>query len=236
MILQNRSSALLKVCASLLLFTTSIVSAAQQPTSTRALTADDYAQAEKFLTYETTPLVYHTVRPTWVTDDSFWYRDTSAVGTQFLLFDTAKQTKQPAFDHTRLATALSEATGMKFDPNKLPLMTMDLSADGNTVSFALRGKKWNCDIQAGKCAVDPTAFPAPPSPRARPLDAPSPDKKRTAFIRDWNLWVRDLATGKETPLTKDGVKDYGYATDNAGWTHSDSPIALWSPDSPGSIR
>ena len=59
----------------------------------------------------------------------------------------------------------------------------------------------------------------------------SPDKKRAAFIRDYNLWVRDVATGKETQLTKDGVKDFGYATDNAGWTHSDRPIVRWSPDS-----
>src|SRR5262249_26203102 len=62
-------------------------------------------------------------------------------------------------------------------------------------------------------------------------DVPSPDGKHTAFIRDWNLWVRDLAKGKETPLTKDGVKDFGYATDNAGWTRSERPILVWSPDS-----
>ena len=60
---------------------------------------------------------------------------------------------------------------------------------------------------------------------------PSPDGKRTAFIKDWNLWVRDVATGKETQLTTDGVKDFGYATDNAGWTKSDRAILLWSPDS-----
>lgn len=59
----------------------------------------------------------------------------------------------------------------------------------------------------------------------------SPDGKKAAFIKDWNLWVRDLETKKETQLTFDGVKDYGYATDNAGWTHSDRPIMLWSPDS-----
>ena len=59
----------------------------------------------------------------------------------------------------------------------------------------------------------------------------SPDKTKAAFIRDWNLWVRDLQTGKEAQLTTDGVKDYGYATDNAGWTMSDNPILVWSPDS-----
>ena len=229
MILQSRSSALLKSCASLLLLTASILCAAQQPTP-KALTADDYAKAEKFLGYSTTPLVYHAIRPTWMSDDRFWYRDTSPSGTQFVLFDVAKQTKQPAFDHAKLATALSEASGMKLDPTKLPFMTIDLSADGNSVSVSLRGKKWNCDMSSAKCTSD-TASAASPAARMRPIDSPSPDKKRTAFIRDWNLWVRDLATGKETQLTKDGVKDYGYATDNAGWTHSDSPIVLWSPDS-----
>ena len=59
----------------------------------------------------------------------------------------------------------------------------------------------------------------------------SPDKKHAVFIRDSNLWVRDVATNKETQLTTDGIKDFGYATDNAGWTSSDRPIVLWSPDS-----
>jgi dipeptidyl aminopeptidase/acylaminoacyl peptidase len=40
-----------------------------------------------------------------------------------------------------------------------------------------------------------------------------------------------VASAKETQLTTDGVKDFGYATDNAGWTSSDRPIVLWSPDS-----
>jgi dienelactone hydrolase/WD40 repeat protein len=62
-------------------------------------------------------------------------------------------------------------------------------------------------------------------------DAPSPDGTQTAYIKDWNLWVRDVATGKERALTTDGVQDFGYATDNAGWAKSDRPILLWSPDS-----
>ena len=57
-------------------------------------------------------------------------------------------------------------------------------------------------------------------------------RQRAAFIRDWNLWVRDVATGKETQLTTDGVKDFGYATDNAGWTQQRSRRScVWSPDS-----
>jgi dipeptidyl aminopeptidase/acylaminoacyl peptidase len=63
------------------------------------------------------------------------------------------------------------------------------------------------------------------------LEVVSPDGKKAAFIKNWNLWVRDLETKKETQLTTDGVENFGYATDNAGWTHSDRAILLWSPDS-----
>ena len=59
----------------------------------------------------------------------------------------------------------------------------------------------------------------------------SPDGKRVAFVREHNLWVRDLATKKETQLTTDGEQYFAYATNNAGWTKSDRPIVLWSPDS-----
>lgn len=59
----------------------------------------------------------------------------------------------------------------------------------------------------------------------------SPDGKKTILIKDYNLFVKDVATGKLTQLTTDGIKDYGYATDNAGWKHSDAPILSWSPDS-----
>jgi len=69
------------------------------------------------------------------------------------------------------------------------------------------------------------------TPHFSRLEVASPDGKKYAYIKDWNLWLRDGATGKETQLTSDGVENYGYATDNAGWRKSDKPILLWSPDS-----
>jgi dipeptidyl-peptidase-4 len=62
-------------------------------------------------------------------------------------------------------------------------------------------------------------------------DITSPDGKRTAYIKNFNLYVKDIASGRETQLTTDGVKDFGYATDNAGWKKSDRAILVWSPDS-----
>ena len=43
--------------------------------------------------------------------------------------------------------------------------------------------------------------------------------------------MKDIKTGALTQLTTDGVKYFGYATDNAGWKKTDNPILKWSPDS-----
>lgn len=86
-----------------------------------------------------------------------------------------------------------------------------------------------------KRASDPKELgietPAPNEQRPNITEVLSPDGKKAAFIRNWNLWVRDVATKQETQLTTDGSKDFGYATDNAGWKKSERPILLWSPDS-----
>src|SRR5437588_10975352 len=76
----------------------------------RVLNAADYAQAEKFMGYRTTPLVYHApVRPTWLADDRFWYRNVTGDGSKFISVDAARGTRRPAFDHAKLAAALSSA-------------------------------------------------------------------------------------------------------------------------------
>ncbi|GLC24766.1 DPP IV N-terminal domain-containing protein [Roseisolibacter agri] len=101
------------------------------------------------------------------------------------------------------------------------------------------GAKVNCATDAARCAGvpgvgAPTPTPTPMPQGGRRGSAPesrSPDGKKAAFIRDYNVWVRDVASGTETQLTTDGTKEFGYATDNAGWTHSDRAILTWSPDS-----
>lgn len=94
-----------------------------------------------------------------------------------------------------------------------------------------------CSPDSDRCggALDPREVTRLRSVSQRPAGARpeslSPDGRRAAFIRSYNLWVRDVATGRETQLTTDGQKDFGYATDNAGWVRSDWPVLVWSPDS-----
>jgi dipeptidyl-peptidase 4 len=160
----------------------SLTAAAQQPSGTpQALTAADYARAEKFMSYNATPLVLHSgVHATWLPDDRFWYRTTTEKGSEAVLIDPATG--------ARSACDLAECA--------------EHEGEG-------RGGRGNAPLSYAR----------------------SPDGMQEAFIRDWNLWVRDVATGKEAALTTDGVKDFGYATDNAGWQRSDHPIVRWSLDS-----
>lgn len=57
----------------------------------------------------------------------------------------------------------------------------------------------------------------PPAFRTR---GRSPDDVRQAFIKDHNVWLRDLALGGETPLSDDGTEEDAYANQ-----------FHWSPDS-----
>ena len=207
------------------------------------LTSADYARAEKSMNYNTTPLMFGSgVRPTWLPDERFWYRNTTANGSEFVLVDPAKGTRQPAFDHAKLAGTLSLAANAVYDPNRLPFTELEFSADGQSITVSAGGRRWKCDVEGKKCVVDNSPSTATggggrgvrggrASGGGGRNESLSPDRKRAVFIRDNNLWNRDVASGKETQLTKDGVKDFGYATDNAGWKESDRPILLWSPDS-----
>jgi len=199
-------------------------SLAQAP---RALTAQDYARAEQFMGYHTTPLVLGApVRPSWLPGDRFWYHNTIPQGAEFVLVDPARRARSRAFDHERVAAALSRAADTTYGAFSLPFTQLDFSSDGRSISFDIGSRRWTCDVQGAQCTGETRR-----GDDARRNAIASPDGKRAAFIRDHNLWVRDLTTGAEKPLTTDGSKDFGYATNNAGWVKSDTPVLIWAPDS-----
>jgi len=209
----------------LLMVTLALPAVAQAP---RQLTAEDYGRAERRLAYNTSVLVLGgPVRANWLEGDRFWYRNQVAGGAEFMLVDPARRTKVPAFDHQRLAGALSRVADTTYEALRLPFTQFEFSADGRSITFDARSRRFTCDVAGAACS----AVPVPRADPAAANRAISPDSTKAAFIRDYNLWVRDLASGRETQLTTDGVRDFGYATDNAGWVRSDRAIVTWSPDS-----
>jgi len=197
----------------------------------RTLTASDYAQAERFMSYNTAPLIDHDVQKvSWLDDSHFWYRDHDSAGDHFVQMDAVSGKVTPLFDQAKLAAALSKATGKPVEASKLPVSDYSVMPDGR-LDIAIHDKHYLCDLKnAGVCVAAQGAKDQLKNIGSEP-GVLSPDKKSEAFIRDWNLWLRDVATGKETQLTTDGVENFGYATDNAGWKHTNNAILEWSPDS-----
>lgn len=203
--------------------------AAQQ---SRQLTAEDYSRAERFLGATAAALVSGMAGPpTWLEDGRFWYRTTTAAGAEFIVIDPATGTRAAAFDHTRLAAALAAVTGGDVEPGHLPIRALEFSKEADEITLTAGMGRWTCSLEEYTCApLDTTrtvdaAFPAPRN------SVTSPDGRYAAYIRDFNLWVKDLTTDEDRQLTSDGIEDFGYATNNAGWIRSDAPVLLWSPDS-----
>ena len=199
----------------------------QAQAQTQQVTRADYTRAASMLGDRTGPLVDHLVSaPAWLDDGSVVYRESNAGKTQTLRFDPATGKVVPAFKAQALADAMNLAAGGKGRPaqaDKLPPLSFRRNADGSLrVTSAMGGEAYRCDV-AG-CS---------PLVVAKSGDEPgtaSPDGKRAAFIRAGNLWLRELSSGKETQLTFDAQPDYGYATSNAGWQHSEDAVLVWSPD------
>ncbi|QHS63350.1 S9 family peptidase [Chitinophaga agri] len=199
---------------------------AQQP-----VTVDAYRFAESRLIYNTAPLVdNNVVSPEWLEDGRFWYRVLTARGSEFILVNPAKATRSAAFDQEKLAASLSKATGISYKAYALPFRAFHFLNNNKSIGFEIAGYEWTCDLQSYQCQKVEGHLGDAHSGNGRG-GVLSPDGKLIAFIKDDNLWVRELPGGKERALTTDGVKNFGYATDNAGWRSSDNPVLRWSHDS-----
>ncbi|MEP6628169.1 MAG: DPP IV N-terminal domain-containing protein, partial [Ginsengibacter sp.] len=196
-----------------------------------SITFKDYAHAERFLSYNTQQYIDHgSVKAIWLPDDRFWYRDLNSTGSEFILVNATNGKPTPAFDQQKLAASLSAASGGHYTAAMLPFQTFSFANDGKSITFTVNRKQWTCDLTDYKCALVEDNVPKAKS-KEHEGEVVSPDGKKAAFIKDYNLWVSDVASGKETQLTTDGVQYFGYATDNAGWKHSNAAILRWSPDS-----
>jgi dipeptidyl aminopeptidase/acylaminoacyl peptidase len=216
----------MRLAAALFAFVMVAVPAMAQDTS-RQLTADDYARSERLLSQHTSALVYGaSVVPHWLADGRFWYENRIREGTEFVLVDPRARTREQAFDHERLAAGLAAAGGGTLSAQALPIQDLTFEGEALIVELEELGG-YACAMSSYVCEqAEPILHPTDSR-----LLVVSPDGSREVFIRDYDLWVRSVATGEETRLTTDGREDFGYATDNAGWTMSDEAVVKWSPDS-----
>lgn len=193
-------------------------------TEKQEVSLEDYQRAEKFLAANTNPLVYGMVSsPEWQEGDLLIYKNSVPGGAEFIRVDPQAKSKEKLFDHEKVAALLSDLSGEETKPLEIELSQPVLSSDQLQLEFSFKRKRYvlnlsDYTLKQGK-------------PKVLPNEYLSPDGLKAAYIKDHNLWIRDTQTNNHTQLTFDGKEDYGYATNNAGWTKGDSPVLLWSPQS-----
>ncbi|MGC4036192.1 MAG: DPP IV N-terminal domain-containing protein [Chitinophagaceae bacterium] len=222
-----------QVCLTFTLVFTGLLSFSQKD----SLTVQDYQFAESRMGYNAQQYIDRgNIVPHWISADKFWYRILTPQGSEFITVDATSHKRSAAFDQQKLAIALSSATGRNYAAAMLPFQTINYSDDGNTIIFSANNQRWNYNLKNNTLVAVTGAASTEnehneTGRRGKPIEVVSPDGNKAAFIKEYNLWVKDVKTGQETQLTTDGEKNFGYATDNAGWAGSDAAIVRWSPDS-----
>lgn len=184
-----------------------------------------YALREK---YNAKHVLYAGVVPHWVDQTSaFWYVRQTEKGKEYVKVDAASKKRTALFDQQKMAAALTEKAGREINAYNLPLQNCRLNISLDTLRFQLDGKFWAYSIKNNRL-LDEGAIPPRGKERhwmevddekeGRPVT--SPDGKWTAFIKNDNVYVREVATGKEKQLSQDGTLSNYY-----------SSYIQWSPDS-----
>ena len=192
-------------------------------------TVEDYNRAYELREkYNAKHVLYAGVVPHWVDQTSaFWYVRQTEKGKEYVKVDAASKKRTALFDQQKMAAALTEKAGREINAYNLPLQNCRLNISLDTLRFQLDGKFWAYSIKNNRL-LNEGAIPPRGKERhwmevddekdGRPVT--SPDGKWTAFIKNDNVYVREMATGKEKQLSQDGTLSNYY-----------SSYIQWSPDS-----
>jgi dipeptidyl aminopeptidase/acylaminoacyl peptidase len=187
--------------------------------------------------------------PRWVgRTHRLYYRRTVKGGHDFILVDADTKAKGPAFDHAKMAAALSSATGKTYGPLTLPFSTFDFVDTEHGIQVVAEGATWRCTIADSAChKATPAELEqsggrggrggggrgagAGAQGRGGSGDAAtqvrvSPDGLHEAAIWNYNIVVRDAGTGKnETVLSTDGSEGDPYELNSVVWSPDSQKIA-----------
>ena len=194
-------------------------------------TPTDYARAEKLrTTYESLAVdIAGPATPIGGTH-RLWYRKTVRGAEQFVVVDADTQQRQPAFDHEKIAAALSRATGNAYRAAALPFNTLAFTPDGSAFTVNVDGSPYRCTVADSECRKsEPARGGGFGAGRRRQDDGPriSPDGKWEALINNFNLAVRGVGTHATTRLSTDGSEGDAYELSSIAWSPDSRKIAAY---------
>ncbi len=204
-------------------------SAGQQSAS--SLTRRDYEQANHLAESYRNLTVDVVHGFSWVQGEHVLLYDKSLKGGghEFFTLNADTMQRAVAFDHTRLAAALTAARHSEVKPNELPFTRAELVDHRMELNFSIGYNPWSCDLKAYTCHAlgddgdsmegDPDLHPWLRNSETRKVT--SPDGKWNALILNYNVVVRSADRKQTHVLSMDGSEGNYY----------DIGSIVWSPDS-----
>ncbi|MEO8252933.1 MAG: DPP IV N-terminal domain-containing protein, partial [Flavobacterium sp.] len=165
----------------------------------------------------------------WINNTNFWYINNAKKGNEFLLVDAKEQKQTQAFNQERLAVALSKILEKKVIPTQLPIDNLEFSKDFTNLVFTSDSLKISCDLSTYEVTKIKGGYKKPKNrndywgdgfDEQSKREVNSPDLVYTAFIKNYNLYLKNIKTEVETQLSYDGSKGFYY-----------SSYLEWAPDS-----
>jgi dipeptidyl aminopeptidase/acylaminoacyl peptidase len=180
------------------------------------------------------------VAPHWFHDDTrFWYRnDLRGDMKEFIVVDAVRGTREPAFDHVKLAAGFSKAAGAEYRADKLPFDGIEFTDNGRAIRFDVGDATWKCDLTSYECSRSDAKASAAPASETSAVADTEPERRRSrdqrprensdrsadgkwvASVKEQNLFIRSAdGDAKEVQLSTDGEEGLAYAR------------LSWAPDS-----
>lgn len=174
---------------------------------------------------------YDNVNATWLGNTPrFWYVRNTPEGPRYVVVNAHTASRTPLLDSGKLAQKLGKATESEIDANSITLNGLRVSEAADTLWFEYAWKNWEYlpkknllnekepTREWGFRGNAPHWMEVNDEKDARLVT--SPDGTKEAFIKNSNVYVRNLKTRQERQLSIDGTDGNYYSS----WIQ-------WSPDS-----
>jgi dipeptidyl aminopeptidase/acylaminoacyl peptidase len=204
------------ICQNILLFCLALF----YPTIQFAqVSRSDYIRADSLEKFK--DLVYHDLNaPTWIEKTNhFWYSIRTRQGKEYFLVDASKSQKKEAFDQKMLCDKLNTQFKTNYKPFTFLIKELSFAKDLKKMTFVLDSIKYSCllsnykIIREGKTKPDHKIEPHWGETQDEWKGTPvfSKDSDWIAYIKNYNVFVKEQKTGKETQLSFDGSEGEFYA-------------------------
>ncbi len=169
----------------------------------------------------------------------FWYRKSVEGGSMFMRVDANEADKSPAFDHSRLASELSEHLEESYSAENLPFNSFEYVDDEGAVEFTYNDTIFTCQLDDYTCSTREDDSESSgwsgwgawdheldPEDLSHSEESElSPDEVYEAYVTNYNIVVKHRESEEILFTTRDGSEGNYYDFNSIEWSPDSKKLA-----------